>query len=66
VLRLPFGVAIACLCIGIAIVLLARLTLREGFLLLITFAIATLNWFFVRKKNQAPEIDSPSQVESLS
>lgn len=64
VLRLPFGVAIACLCIGIAIVLLARLTLREGFLLLITFAIATVNWFFVRNKSQAPETDSTAQVES--
>jgi basic amino acid/polyamine antiporter, APA family len=47
-LHLPFGPAIACACIAIAFALLARLTLREGFLLLVTFAIASLHWLTVR------------------
>lgn len=47
-LRVPFGPAIACVCIAIAVILLARLTLREGFLLLLTFVVASLHWFATR------------------
>jgi hypothetical protein len=49
-MHLPAGDAIACFCILIAVVLLTRLTLREGFLLLLTFAIALVHWLFVRKE----------------
>jgi basic amino acid/polyamine antiporter, APA family len=49
-LRLPFGRIIACVGITVAIILLTRLTLREGFLLLITFAIASMNWFWVSRR----------------
>jgi APA family basic amino acid/polyamine antiporter len=62
-LRLPFGRAIASFCIAISILLLARLTLREGFLLLVTFVVATAHWFVVRR-NQTPK-PSPAEVESL-
>ncbi len=48
-LHLPGGVAVAALCIVIGMVLLARLTWLEGYLLLVTFAIATLHWLAVRK-----------------
>ena len=64
-LHLPFGTAIACVCIAIAFVLLARLTLREGFLLLVTFAIASVHWMFVRKHKHVPDPDL-AKVESLS
>ena len=47
-LRLPFGRTIACICIAVGLVLLARLTWREGFLLLVTFGIATAHWLFAR------------------
>jgi APA family basic amino acid/polyamine antiporter len=63
--RLPFGRAIAMLCIAMSVVLLARLTLREGFLLLVTFAIATLHWLAVRKRQDRPE-PPRAEVESLS
>ena len=63
-LRLPFGRTIACFCIAIAILLLARLTLREGFLLLVTFVIATAHWFVVRRDRTTEP--SPTEVESLS
>lgn len=49
-LHLPGGVAIACLCIAIGAVLLARLTWLEGYLLLVTFAVATVHWLVVRKR----------------
>jgi amino acid transporter len=49
-MHLPAGDAIACFCILIAVVLLTRLTLREGFLLLLTFAIALVHWLLVRKE----------------
>ena len=62
-LRLPFGRAIACFCIAISILLLARLTLREGFLLLVTFVVATAHWFVVRR-NETPE-PSLAEVESV-
>jgi len=64
-LRLPFGPAIATFCIAIALVLLVRLTLREGFLLLVTFAIATIHWLFVRNRSHVPDPTLP-KVESLS
>ena len=47
-LRLPFGRTIACICIAVGLVLLARLTWHEGFLLLVTFGIATAHWLFAR------------------
>ena len=50
-LRVPFGTAIAILCIVIGFLLLARLTLKEGFLLLITCAVATLHWLTVRQRH---------------
>jgi basic amino acid/polyamine antiporter, APA family len=49
-LRIPFGPAVAYVCIAFGFVLLARLTLREGFLLLVTFAVATLHWLAVRNR----------------
>ena len=48
-LKLPAGEAVAVFCMVVAVVLLARLTLREGFLLLVTFAVASVHWFFVRR-----------------
>jgi amino acid transporter len=51
VVRLPFGVAIACLCIALGLILLARLTWREGFLLLLCFGIASLHWFVTRSSS---------------
>jgi amino acid transporter len=64
-IRLPFGPAIATVCIAMSVVLLARLTLREGFLLLVTFAIATLHWMAVRNRQDRPE-PPRAEVESLS
>ena len=61
-LRIPGGPAIAGVCIAFGLVLLARLTLREGFLLLVTFAVATLNWLVVRKRSY-PE-PMPSEANS--
>jgi APA family basic amino acid/polyamine antiporter len=49
-LRLPAGDAVATFCILVAIVLLTRLSLREGFLLLVTFAIGCAHWLVVRKE----------------
>ncbi len=57
-LHLPFGRAIACFCIAIALLLLARLTWREGFLLLVTFAIAFAHWAATRGASKAGDIDS--------
>ena len=54
-LRLPAGEAIACVCIVIAVVLLARLTLKEGFLLVATFAIASVHWLAVRRGGESEE-----------
>jgi basic amino acid/polyamine antiporter, APA family len=66
-LHLPFGKSIAVLCIAIAILLLARLTFREGFLLLVTFAVATLHWLAVRRSTlgDANSTQSP-HVKSIS
>jgi APA family basic amino acid/polyamine antiporter len=64
-LHLPFGNVIACLCIAMAVVLLTRLTLREGFLLLVTFAVATAHWLAVRNRSEVSD-SSPAEVESLS
>jgi APA family basic amino acid/polyamine antiporter len=61
--RVPFGRGIAILCIAMAVVLLARLTLREGFLLFVTFGIATLHWMIVRNRNDGGE---PAKLEAES
>jgi len=63
-LRIPFGPAIACACIAFGLVLLTRLTLREGFLLLLTFAIATLHWLAVRNRSYPQEIVSEAGAPS--
>lgn len=65
VVCLPFGRGIATLCIAMAVVLLARLTLREGFLLLITFAIATLHWLAVRNRRDLRESRQPGAESAL-
>jgi APA family basic amino acid/polyamine antiporter len=49
-LRIPFGQVVACLGMTIAVILLTRLTLREGFLLLLTFALAAANWLWARRQ----------------
>ncbi len=54
-LHLPFGKTIACFCIAVALLLLVRLTWREGFLLLITFGIASVHWFFARHASDVTE-----------
>jgi amino acid transporter len=64
-LRLPFGGTIAFLCIAIAVVLLTRLSLREGYLLLVTFAVATAHWSAVRHRIQKTDFEI-SNVKSQS
>jgi amino acid transporter len=55
-LRIPLGPLVACLGMTVAVILLTRLTLREGFLLVITFALATGNWLWVRQQERANKI----------
>ena len=50
-LRIPLGPLVASVGILVAIILLSRLTLREGYLLLLTFGLATLNWLSVKKRD---------------
>jgi amino acid transporter len=57
-LHLPGGVFIACFCIVVGIVLLTRLTLREGYLLLVTFAIGVVHWLWIRTRATADEVRS--------
>lgn len=54
-LHLPMGRTIACICIVIGLLLLARLTWREGFLLFVTFGIAALHWLISRNSIRADE-----------
>lgn len=61
-LQIPFGKTIACFCITLSILLLSRLSLREGFLLLVTFGIATLHWFLVGRRSRIVE---PAKVEAV-
>jgi amino acid transporter len=49
-LRIPLGPIVALLGITVAVILLSRLTLREGYLLLLTFGLASLNWVWARKR----------------
>lgn len=65
-LRLPFGKSIACFCIAIAILLLAQLTLKEGFLLLITFLIASVHWLAVRKAGVEDVAPAGGKRESVA
>jgi amino acid transporter len=48
-LRIPFGPVVASVGILMAAILLSRLTLREGYLLLLTFGLASVNWLWVRR-----------------
>jgi amino acid transporter len=49
-LRIPLGPLVALIGITVAVILLSRLTLREGYLLLLTFGLASLNWLWARKR----------------
>ena len=59
-LRIPFGPLVACLGMTVAVVLLTRLTLREGFLLVITFALATGNWLWIRYSERSANAGAPN------
>lgn len=48
-LRIPFGRTVAYFGIVVAIILITHLTLREGYLLVVTGGFATLNWLWARK-----------------
>ena len=47
-LRIPFGRALAVVGIAIGAILLAHLSLREAYLLVLTAGVASLNWLWVR------------------
>jgi amino acid transporter len=63
-LRIPFGPLVACLGMTVAVVLLTRLTLREGFLLVITFALATGNWLWIRYSEPSANAKVPGPSRS--
>ena len=53
-LRIPLGPLVARVGILVAVVLLSRLTLREGYLLFLTFGLAAANWFWVKSRKTEP------------
>jgi APA family basic amino acid/polyamine antiporter len=53
-LRLPFGYGFAVTGMAVALILLTRLTLKEGFLLILTAGLATVNWVWARRNFPSP------------
>lgn len=50
-LRVPAGKAVAVICVGFALLLLSRLSLRDGALLGVVAVVATGNWWWARGRS---------------
>ncbi len=63
--RLPFGAAFSIAGMGICVLLLSRLELREALLMMITAAVAGVNWWWVKRSAGSPLSSGPQRDRPL-